>query len=285
MVNVSNFETCFLGETARMLNGEQDDLFVQCSLIDDISKPVLFRGRSREEICCVASSLKKTLEDEVPNIVPSNCHYTTYRNNRQLSDLHETVSDTHIEIKLGSSTDLNIGLRSVKAIFEGHDLSFEKKDRKPAWRQMYLTNGDNSIPEIQAEQDEFYKELVLKMKEMKNQKLSHQAQKILTAYSQGVTNFSEIQKSDMMRKIYRFDLDHNLIWNVVSKAFDEEPSWVLQDVFYSHKRRLSLFFEETNSFTVIKLILNYKNSYKMPNGTKAPAKLGLGSPSFNGWIS
>ena len=34
----------------------------------------------------------------------------------------------------------------------------------------------------------------------------------------------------------------------------------------------------------MRFILNYKNNYRMRNGDKVPARFGLGSPSFNGWI-
>lgn len=283
MVNVTAFERAFVKLytqwAARSLLDTQELL-----RIPDHRRPVLFRGVDSTGITRALTHLHEAIMEVVP---PRNSAapflFETSDNNRLHSDLHEVTTNTHIELKLGSSTDVNAGFGPImRHLLNNEPAIFPTRHDRTHWRRMYQ---DGLVEDIRAQQDEMFSSAAQHLDEhFTGTTLPESGQKLLNGYWLGITNVNEIMSLPTAphRRIYRFALTDDLTWrNMTREAMDH--TWVHSYFTYTEARRFNFGIRNDTGRDLLRMTLNYKNSYRYPDGTRVDASVGLGTPSFNGW--
>lgn len=280
MPNVSNSETEYthliLGVTEGDLSGVDAILD-----IDNSHRPRALRGKSGEEILGTVESLLDTVSATL-GIPRQSMNFTSSRNNRDGSDLLELSTGASIELKLGAATDLNVGFTAVrKHLLDDYTLLTPADRRR--WRSMWAKTPDLVL----REQDEQILGLVSFCEgTLLHEEVSGPGCVLVGGYVRGITNEKEIFSQCRIgyRSVYRFDLGCDGKWVYVPKLIESSREWRYESFVYSEMRRFTFRIRNDAMGRQMRFILNYKNNYRMRNGDKVPARFGLGSPSFNGWI-
>lgn len=283
MVNVTAFERAFVKlytQWATHSNWDMSELL----RIPDSRRPVLFRGLDDIGITHVLLHLNDAIREVVPSRnSPTPLIFESSDNNRLHSDLREVTTDTHVELKLGSSTDVNAGFGPIlRHLLHGDPAMFPTRQDRTRWRTMYRAG---LVEDIRAQQDELLTSTAQYLSEhISGTTVPESGQKLLNGYWLGITNVNEIMSpaAEARRRIYRFSLADDYTWrNMTREAM--EHTWVHMYFTYTEARRFNFGIENDTGHDLLRMTLNYKNSYRYPDGTRVDASVGLGSPSFNGW--
>lgn len=241
----------------------------------------------------VLQNLESTLKTSLDT---SELKLTNVKNNRQGSDLEENITNTSVELKLGSETAVNAGLALVKDIFNEEVFSlFPSSEDRITTEKIFTPEKESLLLAAQKQ-----KLLVIKdeiNKKFKGKPLSPLGQFILNSYFKGITSLQEIKSSynaskatsNDERKVRKYTLMSNGTWVETTRkgstdTHEKVDIWVVKEAIFnqgSEKDRLNIFIENDNIGYGFKLVLNGKNNGKKFN-TKTPAKLLLNS--FNCWF-
>lgn len=283
MVNVTAFERVFVRLYTQW--GNRSLLNLQELLrIPDTRRPVLFRGADSNDITRTLNHLHEAVMEVIPSRASATpLLFETSNNNRLHSDLYEVTTNTHIELKLGSSTDVNAGFGPVsRYLLDNEPAMFPTRNHRTRWRRMYQAG---QVEDIRAEQDEILFSAAQYLDQyLTDTTVSESGQKLLNGYWLGITNANEIMSppTESPRHIYRFSLTDDLTWrNMTREAMDH--TWVHSYFTYTEARRFNFGIRNDTGRDLLRMTLNHKNSYRYPDGTRVDASVGLGTPSFNGW--
>lgn len=285
--NVTNYETGFT-QGFLNFNDEQNNLNSDMLLLNipvEQRPRILQNVDTSEQLHQVYANLQTTL---LSTLDTEKLSLTTSRNNREGSDYYEASTNTSVEMKLGAATDVNVGFdKPAKLLFteEGSSL-FPSKDDRTEWRGKYLKGDSETIKKEHDGKLKSVRDFI--NKNLANKPLSPQGNHLLSAYYCGITNFDEInssweKNSSPGRKVRRFVLNSDLNWSETTRK-NVPVSWNLKEAVFTDNGRLTIYFTNEKTAAKLKMVYNYKNDYKYKDGTKVEAKLGLGSPSFNGWF-
>ena len=283
-VNVSAAETVFINDFLALVDGDKG-AFTDYDAIDDKNKPAFLRGKNATELAAISEHLLDSVSAST-GVDRDKLAFTASRNNREGSDLLETNSGISVELKLGAATDINVGFGPVAE----HLIPGNKNDLFPTgtdrerWRESFRA-GD--VDSIKAEQKAMLSATAEKLTASHaGRPLDENATKLVEAYYQGITNEKEALSSDVTspRTIHRFDLNSDGTWVTKVKTASKTGEWAYDSFNYNpSSNRFTFTIRSSDGKSKLGMVLNYKNRYKYPDGVKADAKLGLGSPSFNGW--
>lgn len=283
MVNVTAFERAFVKLytqwAARSLLDTQELLS-----IPDNRRPVLFRGVGIAGITHSLTHLHEAIMEVIPDRNSATpLIFETSDNNRLHSDLHEVTTGTHIELKLGSSTDVNAGFGPImRHLLHNEPAMFPTRQDRTRWRSMYRAG---QVEDIRAQQDEYLLSAAQYLGEyVSGTTVPDSGQKLLNGYWLGITNVNEIMSptEEARRRIYRLSITDDFTWrNMTREAMDH--TWVHKYFTYTEARRFNFGIENDTGHDLLRMTMNYKNSYRYPDGTRVDASVGLGTPSFNGW--
>lgn len=285
-VNVTAFETAYVTEFKNFVDHNIAD-YSKLLSIPMGNRPILLRSaETRADIINSFQDLKQTL---LADLNVDKLNLTISSNNRDGSDMEELNSGASIELKLGSATDANIGLTAMGKILRYNTMKTlpwqEDRDR---WRDIY-DGSETSMETIIQEHSVKLKNFANKINRLKDFPLDADAQKQLNAYYAGVTIQDE-DKVSPARNVIRYSLKNPDGWvNSTRQSVDGVTDWVIEKAeFNKATGRVNTFFVSKTAGVRFRATYNYKNSHYMQTvdgkKIKAPAKLGLGSPSFNCWF-
>lgn len=281
--NVSEFETIFVQTLINKAQGIKETTGL--ADIPDTNRPKVFIGLDEEKLSEIQTSFVNKLRDEL-NIPEEEKLVIEYSQDNNIgNDFLVKNRNVGIEVKLGGTNDFNMGLPSVATIV-GKDtmhLLPTQQDRA-VWRQAYLTGNGQEIMAglIQAEHNKKVKNFV---EHVKNQSplINPEGQTVLNNYWERKTNNSGSRANTV--KLFQIDPKTNT-WVADERDSKNLGEWVIFGAEYTNQKRANLYISNTQLSDVqLRLTMNYKNNYKFNNRLQAPAKLGLGTPSFTaGWI-
>lgn len=283
MVNVTNAETQFIESFVDYANSGITQGYHGFDAIPNSVRPRFLQDQGFHDLVSISDNLLESIAREL-NVPTSSLRFTASRDNRVGSDLLEVNTQVSIELKLGLATDVNVGFGSiVKYLFPNEIDLFPTRDDRVRWRSLYRKEGPTSV--LSEQKQKFTVLQSILQSRYTDHILGENASKLITGYAYGVTNEKEIFRTqdNHYRKILRFDLTLGHGWKFQEKTALENSEWLYGDFNYSMRNRFTFFIKNTEFSKRLNLVLNYKNNYKFPDGVKVEAKLGLGSPSFNGW--
>lgn len=275
--NVSGFERDFIShfieyhatgtiETSRLLS------------YPTAEKPLLFRVDSVDEAIRVAYA---NLMESLKVHVGVGLRLSSNPNNKVGADLFDTTTGKHIELKLGSLTDLNVGMQSVENIFgkEVRDMFPTNSDRK-RWRMLYYNLGEEAIPTIREEHDSKLERIAEYL--TNNTPTPDPVQ--MGHYWVGNNTIGGLITE---YNLVVLELQKDLTWKFTNRG-TLMGDWKLLSAKVEHNsKRLNIEIVNPALQAALRLTYNYKNNYKLKLSdgqvVKIPAKVGLGTPSFNGW--
>lgn len=278
--NVSHFEKQFCSNFEKWVNTGIYDFGLLETPVNN--RPVAFRTfTTDEEMLSSFQNLKYAIEEKL-NI--TTVVLTSSTNNRIGSDFFETTTKTHIELKLGAATAANLGVEKVATIIPATSLAkLPSNADRELWRTLYRANPEEASTFIVNRHNQMLKNVAEEIN--RNKTLAEGANVTLNNLYQGYNVSSE-----NAHKLATFYLQPDFSWKEQSRPYVENASWGFSQALFSTKTgRLNLFAVNPVLNATWKATYNYKNNYPLTlsNGekTKAPAKLGLGSPSFNCWFN
>lgn len=258
--------------------------------LDEKVKPVSFRNKNRKQIeeyflnsneslkdtlldICECDEIIEIKEDSIDNKVGSDLIVKLKYDN--------DVSNQKIELKFGAETNKNIGIEAFDKIFINlnEEDYFKNKfseiknnqrryaDRHPRDFDGLIKNLKNEIDILSEDCNELADSdnLIIDSEEM-NTNLSTTGS---IANNSGSKPFKKI----------RMDYDDIIEIDIL----DYSGNWKFTDISsLPDKDKARIQFWVSNSKTKVKFLSNNKNDYNY-NGTKYPAKTGLGSYCFNVW--
>lgn len=263
--NVSDFETTFV-------NAVNDPS--QVSALNDIpdsKRPKAFRGQdiSPEVIENFRSTLKRHLGVEELDL-------TSSRNNLSGADFYEKNSGTHVEVKLGAATDVNFGMNRFEEVFgNGFASHLPSEQDRAEWKKTFLAGQ-------QEKQLEDYRSSLRGAVERMNADVA--AGKVTV--NQDFLNKMALGKLNIPdnEKVVRVTLGADRSWEI-AKVRELSGSWKIDKVEYTDKHRINVYVQ--NDTYAMRFTYNQKNTYRAGEFKTNPAAPthGLGTPSFNGWVT
>lgn len=277
--DVSGFEKKFKELFKNFIEGKEVDYSILL-LTPKTNQPIIFRDfETIESLKNVFASLEKELKQ---NLNTDKLYLTGDNNNRSGADLYESFTDIHIELKLGSATDANLGLESMKDVLGlGLINSLPTAQQREKWRASYLLNPEQTSILIKAEHKKSYESFVKDFQLKAGDKLDPAGQLAMNKYWSGNNN------NNLSGRMRRWQLLKDGTWKEEIKSLPS-GSWQYGEAEVKTQpdktNRLNFSIYNPVLEKSLKLTYNYKNTYRSKTlGIVAPAKLGLGSPSFNGW--
>lgn len=254
----------------------------------------IFSNKTASEIGDILLNCKKSIQIKISNDFYGGVGFESVdlsmgsSNNKIGADLlHKLPSGevVDIEVKFGMETDKQIGMAQFEKIF-GTD-AFSKALSMPA-RKSWI---DSYMVEDSPESSQFYR-LFKKLNEAiaSFNRFSESKNYTLLAAEQSHMESLIINNSGNHTKTgdhyLKFVIDGSNMRDV-----KELPTglgrWTIDEVkpLSDSVKRVNIFVTNKTTHIQIKYTLNWKNNYKIPGVGKVPAKLGLGSPSWNVWVS
>lgn len=273
---------------------EDIDLYGErISQIPNANRVMVFRNKNKDEIVEILRNCKKTVQLDVAKIYyDDDVNYqdieftSDSNNNRDGADIIHTLEsglEVSIELKFGQKTDRAIGMAMFEKIFESD--YFTKAltlDRRREWVAGYVEEPNifkqryrlvESLNEAVEKFNNHYDSI--------NRRLSAQAQEYMESVIINNTGDGNRDNTHLLRYI---------IEGSGFKEIKRIPTgvgfWTVDSVkpLGDKVNRVNIFVFNSTTNVQIKYTLNWKNNYRLPNGDKVSAKLGLGSPSWNVWI-
>jgi len=256
---------------------------------NDNRKPIVYRGRTATDIKTSITQLRDLMVTETGEANPA---LTISANNKIGSDVEHTNTNTSFELKFGSETSVNGGMEAFRLIIpDPTGLKLPTVEQKTAWKQL-IVEGKT------AEQLTQYQDAMKVMADsIPMGTLPDRAQKILNHYYNGYRSSEEINAllntpAVRARKVVKLVVDPvTLVWSVATiTPLTVDNGWSLVSRILEPKsKRLNLRYEHVDGVK-FRVTLNNKNTYRWADPTtrtsyEAPAKNGLGSLSFNGWMT
>ena len=264
------------------------------SEIPDSKRVLVLRGKDWTQITEILENCKNVVQLDIVNIYyDSNTSYRDIKftsgsaNNRDGADIIHTLSsglDIHIELKFGKKTDRAIGKQTFEKIFENSFFT-DALDSSilSGWRTQYITERDedrqrlrliSTLNQAIERFNSYYDQL--------NRKLSAPAQMLL---EQAIINNTGDGSKDSAR-LLRYIIDGQ-DFRQIKRIPTGVGVWTVDEVkpLGEGVSRVTIFVRNLTTNVKVKLVLNWKNSYKFVSGEKASAKLGLGPSSWNVWVA
>lgn len=271
---------------------EKEKIIHEFLSIDNHNKPISFRNKDYKEIEYFAINVNQEFKNIISSIL--NKHIIKIeeanKNNKIDSDViityineNKNIQTINGELKFGSKTDANIGLKTFDKIFTITDKnkSFLKlfqniKEKQIDFIQTFPNNTEEEIlKNLEFNINNLLKEIKTFDIIINNENLN----KLLTT-----TGSIDKIKNDF--PLLKFKINWNKsINNSIKEINDFIPSntWEIQSIDVSENSKIRIQFIISSENNLVKFLLNWKNSY-IYNGKKYKAKCGLGTSSFNVWI-
>ncbi|OYX42408.1 hypothetical protein B7Y94_03440 [Candidatus Saccharibacteria bacterium 32-49-12] len=261
--------------------------------IPDLNRVVALRGKNRQQIIDLLTNCRKTVQIDIVNLYYSDgINYTDITftsdstNNRDGADIIHTLPSGQaisIELKFGQKTDRAIGMVTFENIFgASHFTEALSVNTRKGWIQGYVNQPDVSQQKYRLETtlnraidgfNQYYDD--------RNRRLSESAQEYMERVIINNTGDGSKDSTHLLRYIVEGDQ-----FREIKRIPTGHGYWMVKPVkpLGPGVSRVTIFVYNSTTNVQIKFLLNWKNNYKLPNGDKVSAKLGLGSPSWNVWI-
>ncbi len=261
--------------------------------ISNSERPTLFRDLDHAALSDWVFRARRFLRLEYG----ADVDFVTSRDNRWGADLQVIQTGTMIELKSGGPvTDANPGLSSVAWALEDSSNALRSimSDSMKHRRQLYL-DGD-MIGLLQSKRETMerlmgYFRRYVNVGRVAPLRLQH----YVRCVAMGITTKRDIKnlegRNDLLDnapQILHADLDHG--WRPEEHSFHQGESIVVDRLDLSDPSsqsgvpRLTLILRGSLSGRMAKLYPHYKNSYKLANGIKIPAKWWVRTACFHVWI-
>jgi hypothetical protein len=263
------------------------------SVLPDAQKPISFRNKTKMDLFAffkkLNCQLKRIIEGYFSERVISVCEDS--HDNKVGSDLYVSTTNSrelnvhHVELKFGSETNRNIGNKSMDQIFtveEGRN-SFAEMFREVREKQKkFMSNNPNKI-------DLGYKHLYDLLKEVSDALSSLKRDGKFTVNSSMMrvllTTTGSFDTHEYLDDLLKIRVDYSTEILDSLKIMDQpniSGLWEVEKIGMA-ENSIRVEIKTKNAFISTKFLLNWKNDYTYL-GIKYPAKLGLGSSSWNVWI-
>lgn len=261
--------------------------------ISKSERPTLFRELDHAALSDWVSRARRFLRLAYGDDVD----FVSSPDNRWGADLQVLQTKQMIELKSGGPvTDANAGLSSVAWALEDSSNALRSimSDSMRHRRQLYLDGDIRGVLQSKRETMElllahFRRYVTIGMPAPR--RLQH----YVRCVAMGITTKKEIKKLeghndllDNAPQILHADLDRG--WRHEEHAVDQKESIVVDRLDLSDPSsesdvpRLTLILRGSLSGRMAKLYPHYKNSYKLKNGVKIPAKWWVQTACFHVWI-
>ncbi|WP_029513021.1 hypothetical protein [Mycoplasmopsis iners] len=274
---------------------QQNEIIKEFLEIPDSNKPISFRNRSYNDlekffsICNFQvrkiieinneSKMIDLLEDTNNNLVGADLIAAQEKDN--------FVYSQRIELKFGAETLANIGNDSMNTIFglNNSQVNFVSlaKNLKNKQQKFVIDekNGANekSFSNLESLINDFVKQLNF-LNQNKLMKINKDELNNLLNTTGSIKN-SHLVGNNLLKLFinYKKDIKQSI---TVAKKLNLDGEWTIKSIKKSEdSNRVEI--KISNSINVVKFLLNWKNSYKK-NNEVYPAKLGVGSSSWNVWV-
>ena len=283
MPDFDSFERIFKSAISREISF--DSGAAQIYALDEINKVNVVKGKNIGELREFLVRANKMLI----GFFPKGVSFSSNNNNNDGKDLFEELSATHIELKSGGAmTDANSGLALVSWAIGDHSEDISRIMKAGMAERRVLVKVKNSISEINRSKAKTMDDLAQLFQKnisigIAPETLSH----FFRCVAVGLTKSGEIlnaYQSEAKIKVpllLKADWDNGLI--LYEKAFLPDEEIVIEKVERTQKR-FQLVAKGKVSETSAKLYATYRNSWKLPDGSKVHASNWVEGPSFQVWI-
>jgi hypothetical protein len=255
---------------------------------NDNRKPIVYRSQTATAIKASLTQLRDLMVSVTGETNPD---LSISANNKIGSDVEHPSSNTSFELKFGSETSVNGGMEAFQLIIpDPAGLKLPTAEQKKAWKKLVVEGKlDEQLTQYQDAMKVMADSIPMGV-------LPDLAQKILNHYYKGYRSAEEINTllnaSTTARKVVKLVVEPvTLNWSIATLTpLTVENGWSLVSRAMEPKsKRLNLRYEHVDGVK-FRVTLNNKNTYRWTDPEtgiryEAPAKNGLGSLSFNGWMT
>ncbi len=283
MPNFDHFERILI----RFLTGHvlPDEAASEICNLPNEQKVQIVKTKSRNDL----SSFLQRCTGALHCRFPSNAEFSSSANNMDGNDIYEHRTNTHIEVKSGPlMTDANCGLKIVSWALNDEE-SFIKKNMTEGMQErisLFVNGGgDQQIERSKnAQMDALSDFFVRQTQDGIGPRLSH----FFKSISKGITKGSEIIESYEGNNFNNFPLKLMCNWEHGLVEYDKAFN-IKETILKSHagktNTRCEIVVVGERTRVRAQLYPNYKNSHRLSNGSRIPAKYWVKTPCFHVWIS
>lgn len=263
------------------------------SLVDSF-KPSSFRGVSKDSIekyfnelnMAITKSIKQNLEIK-DFILTEDGNDNRIGADLNIISMEDSRLVRKVELKFGSETNRNIGNNTMDKIFKIVDSSktFTSIFQKIRIKQQEFVDSNQNATDLLIDNNlkQILKSIVIYLRKLLEDKKilidsAMMAQLLVTTGS--LENLSD--QESMIKLSVGYNKDINKAVNILDTP-NVHGNWKISTIEMAPSSTRIVIWVE-NNFIKTKFLLNWKNN-KTYNGIKYSAKLGLGSVSWNVWIS
>ncbi len=257
----------------------------QIHALEEINKVNVVKGKSISDLREFLIRANKTLI----SFFPKGVKFSSNDNNKDGKDLYEELSGTHIELKSGGAmTDANSGLAIVSwAIGDGSEDIARIMKAGMAERRA-LAKAKKDVSEINRSKTKTMDDLAKLFQQkisigIAPETLSH----FFRCVAVGLTKSGEILNAYQSEAKIKVPLLLEADWSkglvLYEKAFLPDEEITVEKVERTQER-IQLVAKGKVSGTTAKLYPNYKNSWKLPDGSRVHASNWVETPCFHVWI-
>jgi len=245
----------------------------------------LVKDKSENDIASFLGRCKRALYARFP----ANSEFHSASNNMMGNDIYESVTDTHVEIKSGTSmTDANCGLQIVAWALDDAG-GFIRKNMTEGMRErrrIFAAGGSFDAVERSksAQMDSLSNFLAQQTRDGVGMKLSH----FLKCVSRGITK-GKIIKSGFSGSVpFNFPLKLMCDWKdglvEYDKAFaTDETLSIVETARTAERCHIIVTGERSNTRATI--YPHHKNSFALGAGERTPANYWVQTACFHVWIN
>ena len=257
----------------------------QIASLSEENKVVVVKNRSVAELVAFLERANASLV----SFFPSGTRFSSNDNNRDGKDLLEEISGTHIELKSGGAmTDANSGLSVVSwALSDGANRVTEIMKGGLTERRALIMKGSP-----QTEIDDSKASTMDKLADFLKQqiaigpapdKLAHYFRCVAVGLTKGDEILAAYAQPGKVKTPLLLEADWKSGLVLYEKAFLPDEDIVVTRVERTQDRA-HLIAEGSKTKRTAKLYPNYKNSWKLANGTRIHASNWVETPCFHVWI-
>lgn len=283
MPDFDSFERIFKSAVAGDLSTGQAAYLI--SNLPTDNQVAIVKGRDEQEVADFLARGQKALL----SFFEHTPQFSSSDNNRHGKDLFDEVSGTQIELKSGRMmTDANSGLSTISWVISDDAGVISKIMRSGMIRRRELLLTCADVSEIESSKSETMDRLASFLdSQIGLGKASPRLDHFLRCVSVGFTKSAEIKALFEMEKKVKRPLMLEADWQsglvLYEKAFLPDEEIVVTRIERTHDRA-QVVAKGSETSNTARIYPNYKNSWKMPDGTRAAASNWVETPCFHVWI-
>lgn len=272
---------------------QKKSLILKFCNIPENQKPISFRSISFIDIGSFFSKLNPALKKliEIYYSEPVISIAEDSNNNKIGSDLFVTTKSGNftktrrVELKFGAETNRNIGNGAMDEIFEITDkiTSFSSIFKNiSAQQKKFMTGNLDNTTAGYTNLEKLLLEAATTLENLyDNGFLSINSEKMYTLLTTTGSLSNQTSMEDLMKIRVDFTYDFENSLKIMDRP-NVSGSWSVSRIGMA-ENSIRVEIRTSNAIVSTKFLLNWKNNYNF-KGVTYPAKLGLGSSSWNVWI-